>query len=584
MAKNNHVHADLRGNAEGHLEETILRVGKLPVQDVGSLVHELQVHQIELEMQNQQLRETQAELIQSRDRYADLYDAAPVGYLALDQQGKILEANLTASVFLGVERTALIGDWIQQFIVPEDADLLYLLCQKLARPGDRRTCELRIASRDGTILHVHLQCILMELRDGDERSFRVALIDMTALNDAENKRRELEQKLEQSHRLESLGVLAGGVAHDFNNMLFVIVAHADLLAEKLNRASPLQRHVEQIQTAATRSSELCSQMLAYSGKGNFEKRIFDLSEVVGEMSELMKSVAARTIAFEYRLSDDLPGIEGDMTSIRQIVMNLIVNASEAIGTDNGRVTLTTGLISASREYLSGTWLDDGLEAGDYVYLNVADTGCGMDEETKTEIFDSFFTTKFPGRGLGLAAVLGIIRSHAGAVDVQSQHGHGTTIRVLFPVPDHIAPRKEDTPVTREIRHRMATILIVDDEEIVRDSMHAVLEEGDYSVLAAADGAEAVELFRCYTDEVALVLMDITMPGLSAAVTCEMLEELAPDLPILLMSGFSQEDAVSRFTNRNIVGFLQKPCRDILTEIQGYLQPEWPRHSEPPPCH
>jgi two-component system, cell cycle sensor histidine kinase and response regulator CckA len=539
--------------------------------DVIELVHELRVHQIELETQNDELRRVQLELAESRDRYWDLYDAAPVGYLTLSPTGKILEANLTASVLLGVARSNLIGQSFYGLLSTEDSVSLQRGLRSLSQGRQRGTCDLRISDTSGGVIDVHAQCVYTAGFEGQDHTLRIALTDVTALKTAERQRLELEQKLQQKERLASLGVLAGGIAHDFNNLLVVIVGHADLLQETGPTASQLVS-IHQIQTAATRSAELCSQMLAYSGKGNFEKSVFDLTATVRGMGDLLaSSVLKANISMRYESGTNLPGVEGDVTTIRQIVMNLILNAAEAIGTDDGTISIKTGQVTVSHEYLARKHLDDDLQSGDYVFLDVVDTGCGIDDESIEKIFDPFFTTKFTGRGLGLASVQGIVRSHHGAIKIESRLGYGTTVRVLLPASDKPTTTRDRLPSRRELPADQQTVLLVDDEEMVRFAMQALLEARGYTVLCAADGNDAISVLRDHTSEVAIVLLDLTMPGPSAAATCKCLHAMVPDLPVILMSGFSEADALRQCEYRNIAGFVPKPMGDIVSAVGQVLK-------------
>jgi two-component system, cell cycle sensor histidine kinase and response regulator CckA len=542
--------------------------------DVIELVHELRVHQIELETQNDELRRVQLELSESRDRYWDLYDAAPVSYLTLSPTGKILKANLTASVLLDVERSNLIGQSFYGLLSNEDSVSLQRGLRSLTQNRDRATCDLRISDTRGGVIDVHAQCVYTAGVEGQDHTLRIALTDVTALKTAERQRLErleLEQKLQQKQRLASLGVLAGGIAHDFNNLLVVIVGHADLLQETGPTASQLVS-IQQIQTAATRSAELCGQMLAYSGKGNFEKSVFDLAATVRGMGDLLaSSVRKANISLRYESATDLPGVEGDVTAIRQIVMNLILNAAEAIGTDDGTISVMTGRVTVSQEYLPRTHLDDDLQSGDYVFLDVVDTGCGIDDESIEKIFDPFFTTKFTGRGLGLASVQGIVRSHHGAIKIESRLGYGTTVRVLLPASDKPTTTPDRLPFRRELPADQQTVLLVDDEEMVRFAMQSLLEARGYTVLCAADGHGAISVLRDHMSEVAIVLLDLTMPGQSAAATCKCLHAMVPDLPVILMSGFSEADALRQCDYSNIAGFVPKPIGDIVSAVGQVLK-------------
>jgi PAS domain S-box-containing protein len=249
---------------------------------------------------------------------------------------------------------------------------------------------------------------------------------------AEEARRRLEARMREVQNLESLAVLAGGIAHDFNNLLAVIIGNTDVLCSELPPDSRTHESVNEIEAAAQRAAHLVRQMMEFSGRNRFVVLPLDLNEPVKEMVELLKSSLARGVVVECDLPDRLPSIEADPTQIPRLVMNLITNASEAIRDENGVISIGTGSIDCDRAYLGQTYLGEDLPEGVYVYLDVVDDGCGMDEETRQRIFEPFFTTKFVGRGLGMAAALGIVRGHAGTVEVSSEVGAGTKVRVLFP--------------------------------------------------------------------------------------------------------------------------------------------------------
>ena len=256
--------------------------------------------------------------------------------------------------------------------------------------------------------------------------------DIAERKRVEEERRKFEEQIRHSQKLESLGVLAGGIAHDFNNLLMGILGNVGITLRELSKDSPVRRFIVNIQESSQRASSLCRQMLAYSGKGMFVIQAIDLNEVIVEMRDLMEASVSSSTLLKYNFADKLPAIEGDPAQIHQVIINLITNASEAMGEKAGLITLTTGAMKCDRDVLKDVYMGEDLKEGEYIYIEVSDTGCGMDKETLSKMFDPFFTTKFIGRGLGLAAVLGIVRSHNGAVKVHSEPGKGTEFRVLFP--------------------------------------------------------------------------------------------------------------------------------------------------------
>ena len=402
-------------------------------------------------------------------------------------------------------------------------------------------------------------------------------IDITERKRAEEERRELEAQVQQAQKLESLGVLAGGIAHDFNNLLVGILGHADLALDQLSPASPARPCVKDIETAAKRAADLTRQMLAYSGKGRFVIERLDLNEVVAEMTHLLEVSISKKAIPKYNYADNLPAIEADGTQIRQVIMNLITNASEALGDRSGVISISTGAMECDRAYLSGTYLDEELPDGVYVYLEVTDTGCGMDEETCRKIFDPFYTTKFTGRGLGLAAVLGIMRGHKGALKVQSEPGRGTTFKILLPAVGEPAAAVREAPPRARGWHGTGTVLLVDDEETVRTVGRQFLERAGFSVLTAADGPEALELFREHADDIVCVVLDLTMPHMGGEEAFRKLRDIRADVRVIMSSGYNEQEVTQRFAGAGLAGFIQKPYRgsELLAKLGEVLESRQP---------
>jgi signal transduction histidine kinase/CheY-like chemotaxis protein len=372
---------------------------------------------------------------------------------------------------------------------------------------------------------------------------------------SESEQGRLEAQIRHTQKLESLGVLAGGIAHDFNNLLVGILGHAGLALGQLPAASEALASVQQIQVAAQRAAQLTNQLLAYSGKGRFVTARFSLNEVVLEMQQLLATAISNKSELVTQLDPELPEIEADPGQIRQVVMNLITNASDAIGRADGRITVRTGVVAATVDDLRESYLDEQLPPGRYVFVEVADTGVGMDEAIRSRIFDPFFTTKFTGRGLGLAVVLGIVRSHRGAIRVDSQVGRGTTFQVLLPAAATAAgaaPAAEP----EAFESGSGLVLVVDDEESVRQVAGAILEQAGFQVLSAADGASALELLQ--RQPVRAMLLDLTMPHMRGDEVYARAITLRPELKVVLTSGYTEQEALGRLRAKGELGFIQKP--------------------------
>jgi signal transduction histidine kinase/CheY-like chemotaxis protein len=383
----------------------------------------------------------------------------------------------------------------------------------------------------------------------------------------EEEREKLEQQLLHTQKLESLGVLAGGIAHDFNNILTAIIGNAELGLMRLGPESPALENLQRIEKAATRAADLAAQMLAYSGKGRFVVEAIDLNRLVEEMGHMLEVSVSKKAIIRYNLTRPIVAVDADATQIRQIILNLVINASEAIGNRSGVIAITTGCLNCTEESLQETWLADPLPEGLYVYLEVADTGSGMDHETMGRIFDPFFTTKFAGRGLGMAAVLGIVRGHKGAITVYSEPGQGSTFRVLLPAGNRPAELFNGENEADSWKGS-GLVLLVDDEETVRVIGAEMLRELGFAVVTANDGREAVEMFTA-GNEITAVILDLIMPHMDGEQCFHELRRLKPDVKVVMSSGYSECEVARKFTGRGLTGFVQKPYK--LAALREVLQ-------------
>jgi signal transduction histidine kinase len=425
---------------------------------------------------------------------------------------------------------------------------------------------------EGIIFEIHAVPLYGD--QGEVKSVIEVARDITARKRAEEEQAKLREQMQEVQKLESLGVLAGGIAHDFNNLLMAILGNADLALFTLSPASPVRHNLEEIVRASQRAADLCRQMLAYSGKGRFVVGRYDLSEIVREMAQMLKISVSKKATLRYFFAPDLPPVEVDATQMRQVIMNLITNASEALGDQSGSISVYTGVMDCDRAYLADSYLDDKLPEGEYVYLEVADTGSGMDEETRRRIFDPFFTTKFTGRGLGLAAVLGIVRGHQGAIKVYSEVGRGTAFKVLLPAREWVLGDRE--PRAAQSTQTLAggrTILLVDDDPEVRNVGSEMLERLGFRVLTAADGEEGLKVFQAYGGEIDCVILDLTMPEMGGEEVFRELRRLGSDARVILSSGYNEQDVTQRFVGKGLAGFLQKPytvatLQEVINRVLG----------------
>lgn len=427
------------------------------------------------------------------------------------------------------------------------------------RVGARmRKEEWTITHKDGSTRTITVSSSIIE--DDDGQLAVVSLYhDVTDQRRAEAESRRLERAMLQAQKMESLGLLAGGVAHDFNNLLTSVIGFASLLRDELEEAGPAQEMVLEIEHAAERAVDLARQMLAYSGRGQLIVETVALNLVVAEMKRLLETVISKDVTVTLSLDPAL--VMGDATQIRQIVMNLITNASDAIEGE-GVIAVRTGVHDMTTDELRSPFIHDELPAGRYAWVEVEDTGCGMNETTVARIFDPFFSTKFTGRGLGLAAVLGIVRGHRGTIHVISHQGAGTTVRVLLPsyqgpLTRHLAPADEATSGSA----MAGTVLVIDDEAGVRHFVRKALEHVGLRVLAASGGREGLDLFAAHQPEIMAVLVDFMMPKLDGLQVVDRLREQSRRVPILVMSGYNEIDVITRHGHGlSSFGFIQKPFR------------------------
>lgn len=390
----------------------------------------------------------------------------------------------------------------------------------------------------------------------ESNGFATIFIDITERIKAEQFQRQQAEQFQQSQKLESLGVLAGGIAHDFNNILMAIIGNADLALLKINKDSPIVENLQRIEQAASRAADLARQMLAYSGKGKFVIEHVNINNLLEEMLQMLKISISKKAELRFTPFQPLPSIEADATQMRQIIMNLVINASEAIGDSSGVISITTGCMECDKDYLKDVWLNENLAEGLYVYLEIADTGCGMDKSTMEKLFDPFFTTKFTGRGLGMAAVLGIVRGHKGAIKVYSELNKGTSFKVLLPAA--VRPADLFNHYTRKNDWRgTGTVLLVDDEEAVCDIGVKMLKALGFETLTAEDGLEALTTFKENPD-ISFVILDQTMPIMDGEQCFQELKKIKPDVKVIISSGYKEEEVTQKFVGKGLAGFIQKP--------------------------
>jgi PAS domain S-box-containing protein len=494
-----------------------------------------------------------SELELARARLAAIVESSDDAIISKDLNGVVQTWNKGAERLYGYIAVEMIGRPMSLLLPPDRPDEEAGILNRLSM-GDRVDHFETVRKRkDGSQVDVSVTISPVYDKDGRVMGASHVARDIT-------ERRNIETQRLHAQKLESLGVLAGGVAHDFNNLLTGILGNASLVAEGLHPSNPNRRILNECIQAAERAAQLTRQLLAYAGKGRFVTELINLSSLVREISALIQTSISRKVQIRLELSDDLPLIEADAGQIQQVVMNLIINGAEAIGDEVGLVVCATAAQLVDDAYLKTLGVEaQHVAPGRYVTLEVHDSGCGMDEATLSRIFEPFFSTKFTGRGLGLAAVSGIVHGHNGALKVYSSPGKGTTFKVLFPAAQRLTTEASqilDGYFGGEGNNQ--TVLIVDDEESVRSVARNTLQRRGYRTIEARDGREALEVYREFGREVTLVLLDLTMPYMNGEEVLRELKVITPSVKVLLSSGFNQVEAVRRFTGKGLAGFLQKP--------------------------
>lgn len=531
-----------------------------PIVTGGEVIHYSIIHDIT------ERKQAEEALRRNEERFRSMIQNSSDIIVVLNDQGTITYETPSVSRILGYEPGCLIGRSPADFIHEDDLEKTVADLGEVyenANPGT--PTEVRFRKADGS--WADLEAIGRNLLDFPGiNGVVITARDITDRKKAEQERIDMEKRFQHAQKLESLGVLAGGIAHDFNNLLMAILGNLDLTLFDLPSSSKSHRFISQARLAAHRAADLTNQMLAYSGKGKFDMKTFDLSGFVEEMARLLKASISKTITLNLQMNRALPPMTADPGQVQQIVMNLIVNASEAIGENAGVVTITTGLMDCDEACLEQSRLKEKAGPGRYVYLEVKDTGCGMDERTKEKLFDPFFSTKFTGRGLGMSAVLGIVKGHRGAIMIESEPGEGTSIRVMFPAsdaqsrpadPGKISPHALEAE-TVQTQPASGTVLVVDDEEMVLELCSTMVERLGFSALTASDGREALAVFRRHCDKIVCVILDLTMPRMDGMAAFEALKNLKSDVRVIISSGYSEDEVAMRFQGNEPAGFIKKP--------------------------
>jgi signal transduction histidine kinase len=524
-------------------------------------------------MMIEELQRTDNELKVSHQKLQDIIEFLPDATFVIDADKRVIAWNQAMAQMTGIGKQELLGKGDYAYGTPfygspqpalidfidDDTNEFGARYQYIERKGNTLFAETFLPGfRGGAGIHIWVTASPIFDHDGNRVGAIESVRDITDRKRADEERQRFEQQLLHTQKLESLGVLAGGIAHDFNNILMAILGNADLALMRINPESPAVSNLRRIEQAAVSAADLAKQMLAYSGKGKFIIEQIDCNNLLEDMLHMLEVSISKKAVLHFNLKRPLPRVECDATQIHQVIMNLVINASEAIGDTSGVIAVSTGQIQCDRRYLKDAWLNDSMEEGLYVSIEVSDTGCGMDKDTLEKIFDPFFTTKFTGRGLGMAAVLGIVRGHKGAIRVYSESGKGTSFKILLPASEKVVINSENETDQCSGAAR-GTVLLVDDEDTLRDIGTEMLKELGYDVVTANDGRDALAVYSANRD-IDLVILDLTMPHLDGEACFRELRLIKPDVKVIISSGFSEQDVSQKFAGRGLAGFIQKPYR------------------------
>jgi PAS domain S-box-containing protein len=499
--------------------------------------------------------ESNARLSSSEARYRALAENANDLIIEIDRALNLLYVSPSHREVLGMEEATFLGRDTLQFPHPNDRGAVATAFSRLFESRLPVEFLARLRHRDGSWRFIEVRARPYETSEGELHAVAVGR-DVTERRRHEEEQARFEEQLRQKQKLEGLGILASGVAHDFNNLLTSVLGNAQLVLMALPDRAPERECLQRVLTAGKRAAELTHQLSTYAGGGKPTFQAVDLCKLVEEMADLLRVSVSKKVALRSALPGNLPTIEGDRTQLSQMLMNLILNASESIGEREGTVRLEAGSLHVDEAFRADAVLGQELREREHVFVRVSDDGPGMDAETQRSIFDPFYTTKFVGRGLGLAVVLGIVRSHRGAIRVQSATGRGTSFTIVFPSASHHTVPQTPALEPRPRSPTGETILVVDDEPEVREVATRMLEWLGFRVRTACDGVDAVEAFRAQADEIDAVLLDLAMPRMSGDEALDEIRRLRPDACVVLMTGYDATQQQGQ--TREAAPFLRKP--------------------------
>lgn len=495
-----------------------------------------------------------------------LIDSAPIGIIAVNEEGNIEFWNKTCEEILGWSIDEVLLKPIKEFS-PD----IYNFTSSYKETQPASEIEITAKNKHGQILTLRITCRLIRFENNNTLNL-ILFRDISEIKKIQHDKEQLDIQLQHTQKLESLGVLSSSIAHDFNNILMAIMGHAELAMEEIHNPTAIKNYLLNIEEAIKSAGELCRQLLLFAGKKQRPHEPCNLNQLTKDMEHLLKISISKKIVLNLDPAPDLPLIDGEPGQLRSVILNLAINASDAIGNRSGIIRLKTGVVDFTESYIRTTWFQENIEKKRYIYLEVSDNGCGMSSETISKIFDPFFTTKDTGRGLGLATVMGILRAHKGTIKVYSELGKGTTFKLFFPVVEDIEKHQKETNEDLTSWKGKGLILFADDEPVVLQVTTKMLTKLGFTVITARDGREALQLFNQHKNELSAIILDITMPHLDGTDVARTIRSEFPHIPIFLSSGFSQHTLNENDLDFPIQGFLTKPYNiNTLTKtLKNYL--------------
>jgi PAS domain S-box-containing protein len=556
----------------GLLSESLNRMSS----QIREKTHDLETANSELQQELAEHRRADESLKASEEKFRTLVNNSFDVIFVLDSEGVFQFVSPSWETHFGSPVTDVIGRNFRGFVHPEDTALCSEYLAQVMAEGRAATClPYRVKHADGSWR--------LFIANGTRHTDSTGTVlyigigrDISDEKRLEEERLNLERQFLHAQKLESLGILAGGIAHDFNNLLTVIIGNLELSGMLIDKTSQAAIRIDQAMQASLRAADLTRQMLDYSGRGIFELKQLDLNQLVKENCDLFRTTVPKTISMTAKTSTSLPAVLGDAGQLQQVIMNLITNAAEAIGGEPGNILITTGEQECDSKLLQQSRLEKKPPPGRYVSIDVTDSGCGMDKETQQRIFEPFYTTKFTGRGLGMSSVMGIIKSHNGAILLYSEPGSGSTFKVLLPVISGQQGVSRSDPAGSALpkphRDTAGKVLVVDDEELVREVCGEYLNDMGLQTLNAADGKEAVDIFSRNMNDISLVILDLTMPNMDGVVSLRAMRQIQPDTKILISSGHATQTTEKFFVDDQPDGFIQKPFQknELQAKIAGIL--------------